>query len=141
MELLDVTLTELQRRSRSAFVAWTPLLELRPGEKVVLRDDEGEYFAGTVVGLFEDGDPRYQIHVGVRLPEEYAVRRLERDLPEEDLDVCGPAMVEDMQSLLDMLGDARQAVARRAARESVRREVGREGGAQTIVQMPPQRPS
>ena len=49
MELLDVTLTTIQRRNRAAFVQRSDLPSLAPGERVVLRDERGEYFAGAVV--------------------------------------------------------------------------------------------
>ncbi len=79
MHLLDVTLSTLQRRNRAAFVPAEGDLSLRSGEKVVLRDQDGEYFAGTVIGPVEDPSPRFHVHVGVRMPEEYALLRLERD--------------------------------------------------------------
>jgi hypothetical protein len=164
MHVFDVTLSTLQRRNRAAFVRASEELDLWPGEKVVLRDQDGEYFAGTVVGPVEDPEPRFHIHVGVRMPEEYALMRIERerhfdallasvldgDLDEldgesdtdDDLEVCGPAMVEDVQELLDLLGDAREAMARRTARELVRQDIARgvaETGVAVVPQMPPQR--
>lgn len=123
MELVDVTLTALQRRNRAAFAPKTAALDLRPGESVVLRDERGCFFAGTVVGL-EEAQERYLIKVGVRLPAEYAMLRLDRDHDrdhdglDEGLNVCGPAMFDDMQGLLDLLGEAREArQARQAGRE------------------------
>jgi len=111
MHLLDVTLSDLQRRNRAAFVrrgdiAGAPVL--RTGEKVVLRDERGEYFAGTVVDCSpDDGDDRYLLHVGVRLPEEYAYLRLGRSRP---LDARRKRDQEDVQSVLDALGEARAAL-------------------------------
>src|SRR6478672_4410227 len=107
MELLDVTLTSLQRRNRAAFVdrsdPSTP--SLIPGQKVVLRDEVGEYFAGTVV----DGQDaaRYLVHVGVRLPEEYALLRLGQQRPSPEAERLG-----DVQAMLDLLGEAREALGR-----------------------------
>jgi hypothetical protein len=107
MELLDVSLTELQRRNRAAFVACTELDgELSPGERVVLRDDDGEYFSASVVDTDEfAGEDRYLLKVGVRLPEEHAMRRLGR--------VPAPRSAgdDDMDELLDLLADARAMLA------------------------------
>ena len=163
MHVFDVTLSVLQRRNRAAFVAADAGLDLWPGEKVVLRDQDGEYFAGTVVGPVQDPEPRVHIHVGVRMPEEYALRRLERDrhldevlagILDGDLgdeaqqglddpdEVCGPAMVGDVEQLLDLLGEAREAMAQRSARQLVRHEIHRDArasGAVVVPHMPPQR--
>ncbi len=163
MHLFNVTLSPLQRRNRAAFVLATGDVALRPGEKVVLRDQDGDYFAGTVVGPVEEPELRMHVHVGVRMPEEYALMRLERDrhfdqllasLLDGDLDetdaavddeveVCGPAMVDDVQVLLDLLGDARETLAHRSARQLVHEDITRdvrESGAATVVPlMPPQR--
>ena len=109
MELLDVTLTALQRRNRAAFVAQDDLPGapvLITGQKVVLRDEVGEYFAGTVVDEQDDqGAPRYLVHLGVRLPEEYALLRLgrQREAPEA-------GNLDEMQAMLDLLGEARDSV-------------------------------
>jgi hypothetical protein len=110
MELLDVTLTALQRRNRAAFVdrrdpAAPPLI---PGQKVVLRDEDGEYFAGTVVD--EQGGSvgaRYLVHLGVRLPEEYALMRLGQQRPSPDAE-----RIDELQAMLDLLGDARESLGR-----------------------------
>ena len=107
MELLDVTLTSLQRRNRAAFVQRGDLHgapDLVPGQKVVLRDEEGEFFSGAVVDAHEhEGDRRYLVHVGVRLPEEYAMKRLGRRGG-----VAAAEREEDpVQEMLDMLGEAR----------------------------------
>jgi len=111
MHLLDVTLSELQRRNRAAFVRRADIAgapELTPGERVVLRDERGEFFAGTVVdGYPEGGDHRYLLHVGVRLPEEYAYLRLGRISP---VDARRQRDPEDLQSVLDALGEAREAL-------------------------------
>ena len=163
MHLLDVTLTTLQRRNRAAFVPAGGGLALRPGEKVVLRDQDGDYFAGTVIGPVEDPEPRIHVHVGVRMPQEYALLRLERDRHldellagaldgelvdeaedalDDDLEVCGPAMVEDVQQLLDLLGEARETLAGSSAQRLVRDEIARDvQQTQTVLvpHMPAQR--
>jgi hypothetical protein len=162
MHVFDVTLSTLQRRNRAAFVPADAELDLWPGEKVVLRDQDGEYYAGTVVGPVEDPEPRVHIHVGVRMPEEYAVLRIERerhlddllasfldgeldeseDALDDEIEVCGPAMVGDVQQLLDLLGDARETLAGRSARRLVRQDIADEvarTGTAVVAQMPPQR--
>jgi hypothetical protein len=163
MHVFDVALTTLQRRNRAAFVPADADLDLWPGEKVILRDQDGEYFAGTVVGPVEGPETRVHIHVGVRMPEEYALMRIERerhldellasvldgdlddeaeDAIDDRIEVCGPAMVGDVQELLDLLGEARETLARKTARELVRQDVAREvaaTGASVVPQMPPQR--
>ena len=159
MHLFDVSLSTLQRRNRAAFVPADDEVELCPGEKVVLRDQDGEYFAGTVVGPVEQPEAHVHVHVGVRMPEEYALRRLERDRNLDDLlagllddedepedayddEVCGPAMVGDVQQLLDLLGEAREAMAMKSARQLVRGDIARDArgsGAVVVPHMPPQR--
>ena len=109
MELLDVRLTALQRRNRAAFVERGELPDaavLVPGQKVVLRDQTGEYFAGTVVDE-QDGQalPRYLVHLGVRLPEEYALLRVGRQRPAPEAEGLG-----EMQAMLDLLDDARESL-------------------------------
>ena len=163
MHLLDVTLSALQRRNRAAFVPAGAELSLWPGEKVVLRDQDGEYYAGTVVGPLDGPEPRYHIHVGVRMPEEYALLRLDRDRHldelmasvldlddeaedaiDDEIEVCGPALVDDVQQLLDLLGEARERLARPSARDLVRQDVTREvpsSGEAVVPLMPPQRMS
>ena len=117
MELLDVTLTGIQRRNRAAFVrrSDTPgAPEMFPGQKVVLRDEDGEFFAGTVVDLHDEASQSYLVHLGVRLPEEFAMMRLGR--------MHGARGEDEVQEVLDMLGDAREVLVRmpgqRAARSS-----------------------
>ncbi len=163
MHLFDVTLTPIQRRNRAAFVPARAEVDLWPGEKVVLRDQDGEYFAGTVVGPVEEPEPRVHVHVGVRMPEEYALLRLERDRHldellasvldgeledeaedaiDDEIEVCGPAMVDDVQQLLDLLGEARETMAMQTARQRVRDDIARdarESGAVVVAHMPPQR--
>ena len=102
MELLDIRLTGLQRRNRAAFVRRSELAcapALIPGQKVVLRDEEGEFFAGTVVDVADED--RCLVHLGVRLPEEYAMLRVRRP--------GGPRgdAQDDVQGVLDLLGEAR----------------------------------
>ena len=105
MELLDVRLTGIQRRNRAAFVRRSELPgapELTPGQRVVLRDEQGEFFAGTVVEMVDEAEERYLVHLGVRLPEEFALMRLGRNQ--------GGANARQEQELLDLLGDAREAL-------------------------------
>ncbi len=117
MELLDITLTRLQRRNRAAFVHRSEIAgrrDLVPGEKVVLRDEEGEYYAGTVIDrMDESDDPRFLVNVGVRLPEEYAVRRLSAAANAETRAQLAEAVTADteIQELLDLLGEARALMA------------------------------
>jgi hypothetical protein len=108
MELLDVTLTPLQRRNRAAFVAREGSREVVIGERVVLRDEHGDYFAGSVVDVDER---RYLVHLGVRLPEEYAMLRLGRRRPATSDAGAEPRPEDDdMQSVLDLIGEAREAL-------------------------------
>ncbi len=105
MELLDVRLTGIQRRNRAAFVRGSdlpgsPVLEV--GQKVVLRDEDGEFYAGTVVDV--DDQERCLVHLGVRLPEEYALMRLGRAHGR------GNREDADLQDVLDLLGDARESL-------------------------------
>jgi len=107
MELLDVRLTGIQRRNRAAFVRRSDIPgapALLPGQKVVLRDEQGEFFAGTVVDLQDEAEQRFLVHLGVRLPEEYAMMRLGRS--------HGPSSDrgDEVQDVLDLLGDAREAL-------------------------------
>ncbi len=162
MHLFDVMLTPLQRRNRAAFVPASTIHALCSGEKVVLRDQDGEYYAGTVVGPVEEPELRVHVHVGVRMPEEYALMRLERDKQfdqllarlldgeldekeaavDDELEVCGPAMVHDVQELLDLLGNARESLAQGAAHRRVQEDIARdvrESGAVVVPLMPPQR--
>ncbi|HET6560722.1 MAG TPA: hypothetical protein VFG72_02520 [Marmoricola sp.] len=103
MELLDVTLTPLQRRNRAAFVARQGSRDVAVGERVVLRDEHGDYFAGSVVDV---DDRRLLVHLGVRLPEEYAMLRLGRRRPGAE----PPGDGDDVQSVLDLIGEAREAL-------------------------------
>lgn len=105
MKLLDVRLTGIQRRNRAAFVRRSELPgspQLTAGEKVVLRDENGDFFAGTVVDA-EDQE-RCLVHLGVRLPEDLALMRLGRR--------HGRPSREDaqLQDVLDLLGEAREAL-------------------------------
>jgi hypothetical protein len=102
MELVDVRLTGIQRRNRAAFVRRSEIAgspELRLGQKIVLRDEEGEYFAGTVLDVIDETEELFLVHLGVRLPEEFAMMRLGRQRAR------GESGQE--QELLDLLGDAR----------------------------------
>ena len=118
MQLVDITLTPLQRRSRAVFVTKDQVQdpEVTAGDSVVLRDERGDYFAGTVVdeisgpGIADGAESRYLVHLGVRLPEEYAMLRLGRHRAEGvDTEQCGPAQIDDMQGFLDLIGEAREA--------------------------------
>jgi hypothetical protein len=105
MELLDISLTGIQRRNRAAFVRRSeipgaPVLVV--GQKVVLRDEHGEFFAGKVLDV--DDEERCLVHLGVRLPEEYAMLRLGR------LGGRPGDSQEPLQEVLDLLGDAREAL-------------------------------
>lgn len=114
MELVEIAVPELTRRSRSMLVrhAATALPRfLEVGEEVVVRDPVTEdHWSGTVVDVHEAcGDPDrtdYRVALGVRLPEEHALARLgevtghEALFSEEQLDV---------QDLLDLLGAVRRA--------------------------------
>lgn len=122
MELLDVRLTGIQRRNRAAFVRRVDIPGapvLVPGQKVVLRDERGEFYAGTVVDT--EDEERYLVHLGVRLPEEFAMMRLGRQGRQP---TRGGADDAQLQDVLDLLGDAREALVgsmpgqRRAARSS-----------------------
>lgn len=108
MELLDVRLTGIQRRNRAAFVRRSDLpgtTELVAGQKVVLRDEHGEFFAGTVVDV--DDDERCLVHLGVRLPAEYALMRIGRSHGDPE----GRAQEhQGVQEVLDLLGDVREAL-------------------------------
>ena len=115
MQLLDITLTPLQRRNRAVFVGKDEVRgrDVAAGDGVVLRDERGDYFAGTVVeeisGAGLGDEPRYLVHLGVRLPEEYAMLRLGQHRAEGvDDEQCGPAQIDDMQSFLDLIGQARE---------------------------------
>lgn len=102
MELLDVRLTGIQRRNRAAFVSRSELPGapvLSPGQRVVLRDEGGEFFAGTVVDVTDE--ERCLVHLGVRLPAEYALLRLGR------ASTGRPVEDDQVQDVLDLLGDAR----------------------------------
>ena len=110
MELLDITLTRLQRRNRVAFVERDAVgADVLPGDPVVLRDEDGEYYAGTVLDEAVTGaGTRLVVKVGVRLPEEYALKRLGAHVPAQQ----GSAD-DGMQDLLDLLGEARAMLAPR----------------------------
>jgi hypothetical protein len=106
MELLDVTLTPLQRRNRAAFVAREGSRDVVVGERVVLRDEHGDYFAGSVVDVDQR---RCLVHLGVRLPEEYAMLRLGHRRPGASGTDASPDD-DGVQSVLDLIGEARNAL-------------------------------
>jgi len=111
MRLLDVSRTGLRRADRAAFVLRSHLDDapmLTIGERVVLRDEHGEYFAGTVADSQDlDEDVAYVLHVGGRqtpAARSARVRRLRahgtvREMPSEAA----------TQALLDLLGHAADA--------------------------------
>jgi hypothetical protein len=109
MELVDVTLNELARRSRVLLVRHTSTALTRGlcvDEEVVLHDASGDFFAGTVEDVdFEIDDTLYRIAVGVRLPEDLAQAWRERTSGAEQ-DDAGPL---DMDRLVKLLGEARRA--------------------------------
>jgi hypothetical protein len=108
MELVDIRLTGIQRRNRAAFVRRSEIPgapELSLGQKVVLRDEEGEYFAGTVLDVIDEAEELFLVHLGVRLPEEFAMMRLGRMQ-------ARPSSAAE-QDVLDLLGDARDVLAGR----------------------------
>ena len=72
----------------------------------ILRDEHGDFFAGSVVDVDER---RYLVHLGVRLPEEYAMLRLGRRRPGSSGGDARPGD-EDVQSVLDLIGEARDAL-------------------------------
>lgn len=103
MELLEVRLTGIQRRNRAAFVRRSDVPgspTLAPGQQVVLRDEGGEFFAGTVLDASDE--ERCLVHLGVRLPAEYALLRLGRQR--------GPAEDGQVQEVLDLLGEVRESL-------------------------------
>lgn len=96
MKLLDVTLHAPQRHSRRVTVPRAKLGgHSRLGARVVLRDHDGEFYAGDVLAI---DDTEATVQVGVRLPEEFA---------QERLDSGETALQDPMQELLDLLGEAR----------------------------------
>lgn len=75
---LDITLTRLQRRNRVAFVGRDAAgVTLLPGDAVVLRDEGGDYYAGTVLDQAVTGpETRCVVKVGVRLPPQSLATRV-----------------------------------------------------------------
>src|SRR4051794_7274428 len=88
MLLLDLALTDHEHDRRAAFVLRSelpgaPLLTLN--EEVVIRDEGGHFFAGSVIDSHDAGhDIGYLVRVGVRMPQAYALLRL--GLPDVDAD-------------------------------------------------------
>jgi hypothetical protein len=84
MLLLDLALTDHERNRRSAFVLRSELRGapvLIRNEEVVIRDEEGRFFTGSVIDTHDAGqDVGYLVRVGVRMPQAYALLRL--GLPE-----------------------------------------------------------
>lgn len=84
MVLLELALTDHERKRRSAFVMrselpGTPLLTAN--QEVVIRDNRGDFFSGSVIDSHDAGhDIGYLVRVGVRMPQSFALLRL--GLPE-----------------------------------------------------------
>ncbi|WP_235736887.1 hypothetical protein [Nocardioides alcanivorans] len=82
MELIGIELTEFTRRSRSILLKHCDLAldrVLLVGERVVLWEAvTSAYHSGTVVDtdVVGDGDLRYRLEVGLRLPEGIALDRV-----------------------------------------------------------------
>ena len=82
MQLVNISLTPLQRRNRVAFAvtsAGAPVPCL--GEHVVVRDQSGSYFGAVVVDTSydESGRGAHRLRIGASLPESIAQRRLARN--------------------------------------------------------------
>ena len=81
MQLVNITLSPLQRRHRVAF-AVTPLGARAPeaGEHVVVRDQSGAFFGAVCVDSSYDDTGRgtHRLRLGAALPADLAQRRLER---------------------------------------------------------------
>ena len=81
MQLVEITLTPLQRRNRVAF-AVTSVGEQSPGtgEHVVVRDQSGAFFGAVCVASSydEEGRGTHRLRLGAALPETLAERRLRR---------------------------------------------------------------
>jgi hypothetical protein len=81
VQLVDITLSPLQRRNRVAFAVTSPGSgHPETGEHVVVRDQTGAYFGAVVVASAYDHDGRgtHQLRIGASLPEQVAQRRLAR---------------------------------------------------------------
>ena len=81
MQLVEITLTPLQRRHRVAFAVTTlgaPSPET--GEHVVVRDQSGAFFGAVCVdsAYDEHGRGTHRLRLGVALPADLAARRLDR---------------------------------------------------------------
>ena len=79
MQLVQVSLTPLQRRNRVAF-AVTSVGALSPetGEHVVVRDQSGAFFGAVCVASSydENGRGTHRLRLGAALPQSLAERRL-----------------------------------------------------------------
>src|SRR3954454_15652083 len=84
MLLLDLPLTAHERDRCSAIVLSSELPGaplLTANEEVVIRDDRGHFFAGSVIDCHGAGHAiGYLVRVGVQMPQAYALLRL--GLPE-----------------------------------------------------------
>lgn len=132
MELVEVVLTPLQRRNRAAFVSFDDLgrqqmadsrpqraLDLR--ERVVLRDENGDYFGGSVIDTVQviPGVDSYLIRVGVRLPEEWALLRLGKLIvPTESEEAAGVEVIDMLELLRAEVGSQLPVSTRRAQRRA-----------------------
>lgn len=115
MELVETTVSELTRRSRSMLVrhdATAPLRCLEAGEEIVVRDPAtGDYWAAVVAEVHltttaATDRPDYRVELGVRLPEEHALARVGEVTGHQAL--FSEDQV-DVQDLLDLLGAVRRA--------------------------------
>jgi hypothetical protein len=81
VQLVQITLSPLQRRNRVAF-AVTPLGTPSPetGEHVVVRDQSGAYFGAVCIdsSYDESGRGTHRLALGAALSQEIAARRLQR---------------------------------------------------------------
>jgi hypothetical protein len=131
MELIDVTVTELARRSRSLRVNHNDTALTRGlafGEDVILRDSTGDFYTATVEDVhFDLDDTVYRVSIGVRVPEELAQAKLGQQIPRQRPETSSetapgtsPEFV-DMDRLLQLLGEVR----RQSATKSVPAQAAR----------------
>ncbi len=105
MELVDVTLTDFTRRSRSVVVAHSDTALTRGlncGESLLVRVDGSEYRTAVVVDImFQADDTEYRLVLGGRVPGDLVAERLETPAHRERL--RSQVSVHD---IVDMLGHA-----------------------------------
>ncbi len=87
MELVDVTLTDFTRRSRSVVIAHSDTALTRGldyGESLLVRVDGGEYRTAVVVDImFQADDTEYRLVLGGRVPGDLVAERLETPVRRE----------------------------------------------------------